>query len=257
MTGFASSWLDLREPADHAARNADLVQSLSDWARGRTRLTVVDLGCGTGSTVRALTAHVPDTTNWHLVDSDPSLLAEAHRRHGNIITAVHQIDLVNGLDQIAHLSPNLITASALFDLVSQDFIDRFVGLGVDLGAAVYVALTYDGQSDWSPPHKDDEAVTAAFHTDMRCDKGFGPALGPSAAAALAAALTAQGYAVSTGDSIWVLDASQSALIGELTDGIVEAAARHMSPDRAAAWGQAQRAAPTIRIGHTDILALPV
>src|SRR3546814_3848965 len=72
---------------------------------------------------------------------------------------------------------DLVTASALFDLVSAAFIERFADAVVRAGAAVYVALDVDGTAEWSPPHPDDTAVAAAFRRDQVIDKGFGPALG--------------------------------------------------------------------------------
>ncbi|WP_370582807.1 methyltransferase domain-containing protein [Paracoccus sp. NBH48] len=38
---------------------------------------VLDLGCGTGSTLRTLGPHLPDNARWHLVDNDPALLERA------------------------------------------------------------------------------------------------------------------------------------------------------------------------------------
>ena len=49
MSGFASDWLALREPYDHAARAQPLLAALAAWAAPRGRLAIVDLGSGTGS----------------------------------------------------------------------------------------------------------------------------------------------------------------------------------------------------------------
>jgi len=40
-------------------------------------VTIVDLACGTGSTLRALSPHLPARQTWRLVDNDLSLLARA------------------------------------------------------------------------------------------------------------------------------------------------------------------------------------
>ena len=86
MTGFSISWLDLREKADFAARNKQLLIQALAWLRaGHDALVanaiVVDLGAGTGSTLRAMTAlnfslgvnHIL----WRLVDQDGDLLDTA------------------------------------------------------------------------------------------------------------------------------------------------------------------------------------
>ena len=44
---------------------------------GQSAIAVVDLACGTGSTVRALGPYLPARQNWLLVDNDLSLLARA------------------------------------------------------------------------------------------------------------------------------------------------------------------------------------
>ena len=45
--GFSADWLALREPADHAARDGDLLAAAAQVAGA----VIVDLGCGTGSTL--------------------------------------------------------------------------------------------------------------------------------------------------------------------------------------------------------------
>ena len=43
------------------------------------RITVLDLGSGTGSNLRASWLHLPDWQDWCLVDHDPALLEAARR----------------------------------------------------------------------------------------------------------------------------------------------------------------------------------
>jgi hypothetical protein len=47
---------------------------------------------------------------------------------------------------------------------------------------VYAALNHDGRIDLSPVDPLDAATVSAVNVHQRIDKGFGPALGPSAAA---------------------------------------------------------------------------
>ena len=57
MSGFSAEWLALREPYDRRARNADVLDAVRRHFAGQTAIAVVDLACGTGSTVRALGPH--------------------------------------------------------------------------------------------------------------------------------------------------------------------------------------------------------
>ena len=82
MTGFSAQWLTLREPADHRARDQALQQrlcvQLTALARTEQRvIRLIDLGCGSGSNLRALAAALPFAQHWTLVDYDPLLLAAA------------------------------------------------------------------------------------------------------------------------------------------------------------------------------------
>jgi hypothetical protein len=86
----------------------------------------------------------------------------------------------------------------------------------------YTALTYDGAEAWEPPHPADAAMLQAFHAHQAGDKGFGPAAGPGATAALRAAFEGAGYRVLTGDSPWRLGAADAALVGELATGAAAA-----------------------------------
>ena len=114
-----------------------------------------------------------------------------------------------------------------------------------------------GRSTWEPALPGDGALRAAFNAHQRRDKGLGAALGPGAAAAMARAMAARGYAVRLAPSPWRLGAGEAALHAALVAGIA-AAAGEMGLAEAAAWGQARVAARGWRctVGHLDVLALP-
>lgn len=250
MSGFDAAWLDLREPADRAARDAGLVAALGDWARARGPIAVVDLGAGTGASLRALAPTLP-RASWTMADADPALLALAldSAEALGVLARCLRIDLARDLAAAFDPAPALVTASAFFDLASAAWIDRFALTARSAGAAVYAALSYDGAETWRPPHPLDDPVHAAFLADMRRDKGLGPALGAEAGAYLAARLGALGYVVRTAQSPWRLSAPRDAdLIAALADGVADAA--HAPDD----WRAARRAALGARIGHLDLFA---
>ncbi|MGV8838113.1 hypothetical protein, partial [Cellvibrio sp.] len=60
MSSFSIAWLDLREGADFAARDKTLATQALEWLGQATDPVspdriIVDLGAGTGSSLRALT----------------------------------------------------------------------------------------------------------------------------------------------------------------------------------------------------------
>ena len=200
MTGFSAEWLALREPADHAARNLEVLAATVRYFGGRETIEVLDLGAGSGSNLRALAPHLPGRQSWRLIDHDSALiraatvaLPEWTRRSGlSIEVTCQQADLSGGVAAILETSPDLVTAAAFFDLVSTEWIDRFVEFLAARGLPLYTTLVYNGEESWQPPHPVDAAVNAAFNLHQGGDKGFGPAAGPRAAEILSDALRVRG-----------------------------------------------------------------
>ncbi len=263
MSRFSTDWLDLREPADFTSRNKPLADQAVQWLNCEQTTTpvIVDLGSGTGSNLRALTALGAKGCIWRLVDNDPLLLNEALRRHAQQEAIEdHEADLGN-VGELPLGGIRLLTASALFDLVSAPIIDALINRLQDHNCAFYAALNYDGQTQWSPPHPLDNAVLEAFNKDQLRDKGLGHSLGPQAAAYLEQHLEAAGYTVHTADSPWYLDGSQAELVNSLIEGIHGAVSQGYGFSAAALdeWKRF-RLSHTKQglciIGHTDVLALP-
>ena len=249
--GFSADWLALRDPADRAARDPALLRQAAA-AAGPAPL-VVDLGCGTGATWRALAPLLPADTRWRLVDNDPALLEIARETVGRDAECV-TADL-GDLDALPLDGATLVTASALLDLMPEAWL---AGFAQRLQVPFYAALSYDGRMEWQPADPSDAAVTEAFNRHQRGDKGLGPALGPDAAERATALLTARGFTVHCGDSPWRLGPDMAALQRDLTAGIAAAAAE-TGLDTAAAWGGTRQEAAgqtTCTVGHLDILAVP-
>lgn len=280
MTGFSAQWLALREPADHRARDVSLrdkvVHDLAHLARVRQGpINLVDLGCGSGSNLRALAPHLPATQHWTLVDYDPALLSAAkaalmrwadkiiseqetlvvlkNRKHISIDFLCE--DLSSNLEAVLSRPMDLLTAAAFFDLVAESWLERFCGL---LSAPLYTVLTYNGQEVWSPPQPADVAMLNAFHAHQQTDKGFGAAAGPTAAGVMETLLKARGFAVSSAQSPWKLDASDRTLIEQLAIGSAGAVleTKRVSVEEVSAWKQNRSLAQTCEIGHTDLYARP-
>ena len=182
MTGFSADWLALREPYDGRARNRDVLEAVVAAVGERTSIGVVDLACGTGATLRAIGAHLPARQDWRLVDNDLSLLARTVRPDGPglTVTAV-PVDLNRDLEAALDGPIDLVTTSALLDLVSGAWLERFAVEAAARRLPVYAALSYDGRVALDPCDPADDAIIAAFNRHQQTDKGFGPALGPDAA----------------------------------------------------------------------------
>ena len=78
MSGFSSEWLALREAADHRARASRLTAQLTTDFASRDNVRILDLGCGTGSNLRALAPALGTAQDWVLVDDNKDLLNHAY-----------------------------------------------------------------------------------------------------------------------------------------------------------------------------------
>ena len=152
MTGFSAEWLALREPHDLRARNANVLDAVVKSVAGNNSIRIVDLACGTGSTLRALAPHLSAAQNWRLADNDLSLLARASamtRPTGVMLTTI-PLDLNRDLEAALDGPIDLVTTSALLDLVSHAWLER---LTVEIAARsipIYAALSYDGRIELNP-----------------------------------------------------------------------------------------------------------
>jgi SAM-dependent methyltransferase len=263
MSGFDKSWLALREPADREARARPLIDALCRHLQGKADSpSLLDIGCGTGSTYRTLSPVMPTTTRWQLLDYDPQLLLEAESQIGPSTAVTFRRHDLNDLEGLPLDGVSVVTASALFDLCSADFCDRFVDRLARQKSGLYAALNYDGVMAWSEAHPLDDRVVESFNRHQRLDKGFGPALGPDATEHLSRLLGARGYAVEIETSSWQLGPKHHALQAELLHGIRQPVTEigTISPAELEEWLDFRLAAITMPdsscvVGHTDLLAL--
>lgn len=284
MAGFSADWLALREPADTLARSPGLRRQVADWCTGRDPVRIVDLGAGTGAGLRWLAPALRGEQYWRLLDHDPALLAALPRRlrdwaatqglgwledgtnlvlsdSGRVLSVgPARVDLARGLDAVDWHGTDLVSASALLDLVSAEWLDRLAGHCRRHRTALYCTLSYDGRLSWAPELVDDARMGTLFNHHQRSDKGFGPALGPAAADYCAQRLTALGYRVRTADSPWRLDRTAVALQQALLSGY-QAVAAALEPD--AGWPTdwlerrrtlLDRPGAEHRVGHVDLFA---
>jgi hypothetical protein len=262
MSGFSANWLTLREPYDLRARNPAILDAVAAFLEPLSSVRIVDLACGTGSTQRALGPLLPARQNWKLIDNDLGLLARATAtplaRHATM-TAV-PLDLNRDLEAALDGPVDLVATSALLDLVSEAWLDR---LAVEIAARaipLYAALSYDGRIVFTPSDPLDAEIVAAVNAHQRTDKGFGPALGPSAAAFAIARFEALGYSVAHGMSDWAMEAHDLDIQAELLAGWANAAREMgtLSPADITAWLKRRHAAMaeggSLLVGHVDFLA---
>jgi hypothetical protein len=286
VSGFAAEWLALREPFDAVARSAATIAELrAHIVQGTTAapLAVVDLGAGAGSNLRYLAQLLGGVQRWRLADHDPKLLdaalaathAWAARRGDEVARTASSLEIrgaafacevrCESVD-LAHLTAvelprgGLVTAAALLDLVSRDWLDELARRCRAARAAVSLALTYDGRTTAKPAEPEDAAVLALFNRHQLFDKGFGPALGMRAPEAAEAAFEAHGYELRVATSDWLIGPKEHALQLALLEGWLGAALEIAPESRLAltSWHERRRAhvlagRSSLSIGHVDLV----
>ena len=278
MTGFSAEWLALRESADHRARDQALQNNICEQleivARAEQRaVRLIDLGCGSGSNLRALAPKLPAQQPWTLVDYDPLLLAAARAAligwadqvvSDNAILTLRkstktievefaQVDLARDIERVLAWPADVITAAAFFDLVAEPWLVRFCKA---LRVTLYTVLTYDGNEQWLPAHHADASMLKAFHAHQKTDKRFGVAAGPDASTIMKRELATRGFQVTLAPSPWKIDQTEATFIHALATGSAAAVRETglLNTQELDQWLAARVSAQHCSIGHWAILA---
>lgn len=236
-------------------------------------LTIHDLGAGTGSMMRWLAPRLVGPQRWLLHDTDASLLARATA--GSDSTPIRALD---GAAVRAHAvrsditlaepraihGADLITASALLDLLTGSELRRIVQACAAVGCPVLLAVNVTGRVDLTPPDPLDNELRRAFNRHQRRLVGSGRLLGPDAPRIASAAFRRQGATVHQAASPWRLTAADSALATAWLEGWV-APAVEVRPELADASRdylrrrrqQAGAGGLSVTVHHVDLLILPL
>ena len=266
MSGFSAAWLALRESHDIRARNTDVLAAVTAAYQRHPTMHITDLACGTGSTMRALSPLLPASQEWRLVDNDNALLSEveATKTLDRVAATAVELDLNRSLDAAIEGPTDLVTTSALLDLVSETWLDRLAAILAARSIPFYAALSYDGRIALTLHDPEDAAVIAAVNVHQRTDKGFGPALGPAAATFALTRFQSLGFSLVHGTSDWLIGPSDREMQSQVLSGWASAAADtgRLTVAAVDAWLTRRRDAlaaglSSIRVGHVDVFATPI
>ncbi len=264
MSRFPLEWLRLREPFDHAARSAAIVETLLPALPEGRPLRILELGAGRGSGMRYLAPRLPVPQHWTLVDHDPDLLAAVGPPPGEGITLeTLEMDLASP-DSLS-LEVDLVSTQALLDLVSEAWLESLARWLVDRRLPLIAALSVDGRVEWLPQDERDAGVQAAFRAHQLTDRGFGRSPGPEAATVLSGMLSAAGYSVTLARADWDVGPLEQEMLKEMVAGIASAATEAsqgiIEPATVAAWKQDRLDVVagqglSLKVGHLDLVAHP-
>ncbi|MEU6914130.1 class I SAM-dependent methyltransferase [Streptomyces olindensis] len=265
---YAPEWLELREPADAAARAHDLLDPLrirlANLPGKSGGVVIHDLGCGTGSMGRWLAPCLDGAQHWILHDRDPYLLHFAAVASPRSAADGSRVSVETRRGDVARLTPDalqgasLVTASALLDVLTREELDTLAAACAGAGCPALLTLSVAGRVELTPSHPLDAEIAQAFNDHQRRD-GL---LGPDAVTAAAEAFSEQGATVRLHPSPWRLGPEQAALTEQWLRGWVGAAVEQRPDLRVPAEAYlAERLAACaagelrVTVHHTDLLAL--
>jgi hypothetical protein len=262
-------WLTLREPADAAARSAELAERLGRHVPATGRLVIHDLGGGSGAMGRWLAPRLAGPQHCVVHDRDAGLLeiaaagAPGPAADGAAVTVEARRSDITRLARGDLAGASLIVASALLDMLTADELAGVLGVCTGIGCPILLALTVVGRVALTPADPLDACMAAAFNAHQRRTTPSGRLLGPDAVAAAVDQLRGAGAEVVVRPSPWRLDASHADLTTEWLGGWV-AAACEQEPALAAEAGAyrdrrlAESAAGqlAVTVDHAALLVLP-
>ncbi len=147
MSGFSAEWLALREPLDLRARNARGARCCRSGIPGQAR--ALDR--------RSRQRHRLDGAGARAAAAENAKLEAGRQRSGaaggsvraarpaGVAVETQQFDLNGDVGPLFDDGADLVTASALLDLVSEPWLANFAAAAAARSLPVYVALTYDGR----------------------------------------------------------------------------------------------------------------
>ncbi|EAQ00791.1 hypothetical protein JNB_11469 [Janibacter sp. HTCC2649] len=286
-TRVGSRWLELREPADAAARSRSLVTTLAAELEGRAhegaaltirdrwgesvshrRIVVHDLGGGGGTMRRWLAPQLPGPQHWVRHDGDSELLHDTAAdpvrptTNGGAVTDETRPGDLTRLAPQDLIGASLVTGSALLDRLTAAEIGRLVGSVVAAACPALLTLTVAGHITLRPSDPWDAVLEAALNDHQRRTLGDRELLGPDAARVAADSFRAVGWSVELAASPWRLGTESAELAGEWLESWVDAACEQrpelgeIGPAYLARRRRQLARGLAVTVHHVDLLALP-
>ena len=263
-------WLLLREPADAAARSAELAEHLGRHLSGAATLVIHDLGGGSGAMGRWLAPRLPGPQHWVVHDRDVGLLELAVAGAPGPAADGAAVTVEARRSDIIRLAPrdlagaSLIVASAVLDMLTADGLAGMLGAWTGIRCCpMLLALTVVGRVALTPADPLDARLAAAFNAHQRRTTTAGPLLGPDAVAAAVGELRGTGAELVVRPSPWRLDAAHADLTAEWFGGWAAAAceqepalATEARAYRDRRLAQAAAGELAVTVDHADLLVLP-
>lgn len=224
-TDFTTDWLSERFRFDAAARNEAVEKACVAHFQNHARLTIVDIGSGHGSNFFYLSPKFHQHQEWYFVELNAGLLESAlnriadfakaeklpfNRSGGSLsfkvkgkdfnIRGIHasflELDQHISLDEV-----DLVTAGAVFDLLSVDLFEQLAKQLVSAGLPLLSTINYTGMA-FDPVQEKDNYFLNLYDAHMQREQAFGRSMGPQCAAWMLSFFKRYNARYLSGESNW-------------------------------------------------------
>jgi SAM-dependent methyltransferase len=187
MNHTTTRYLEAKRSIDDRALSARVRDRLLSELPAEPR--ILDVGCGTGTTVPRLVEWGVDAGSYRGVDGDRGVIdfardvrPEAMRRLGHAVTETEfgctigdlsvTFETGDALETLADAEGvDLVVAQAFADLVPIAGIRSGIESALRPGGLAYLPITFDGGTIFQPDHPADQAVEAAYHATIDAEPG--------------------------------------------------------------------------------------
>lgn len=237
-TNFTVEWLSERYRFDAAARNKEVEQSCIKHFQNYKQIKIVDIGAGHGSNFFYLFPKFPQHQEWVFVELNASLLETAFLRLAHFakahnypfkrttktftfnangkeisIYSLHASFLDLG-QSLALETVNLLTAGAVFDLLSVELFEQFATQLIPFQIPLLSTINYAGMRFW-PQQKEDTQFLQLYEAHMLRMQNFGQSMGADCMRHMLAFFEKKQITCHVGDSNWAVAAGDTKMQGFL------------------------------------------
>ena len=183
MHEFNNNWLIQREKIDSLSRSKIAISKINNFIKNKDKISIIDLGCGTGSNYRYLSPKIKKKQSWDMLD----ISLKSINYFKEDISKSKKVDnvkfiktnVIKNIKKIDFNNYDIVTGSAFLDIMPNSWFRDFYNLNIN-SKIIYFSINYDGFFKFFPKHKDDGLVLKLFNSDQKSDKGIGlKAVGPN------------------------------------------------------------------------------
>ncbi len=244
-TNFTIQWLLKRFAYDSIARNKQVEQSCLDYFKHNKDISILDIGSGTGASCIYFMEKITANQVWTLVELNPELAKASAERiaayaveNGYIVqqgaqqlflqkkqkfVTVHirQESFLQMDSRLDWGSIDLLTATAVFDLLSKELFAKFIEPIITYRIPLLGTINYERMS-FLPTDSLSEKYADLYTQHMVRPQAFGHAMGGNCIREITSLFRQNGLSFVSGESNWRIPPEDATMRHYLLDYMADA-----------------------------------